>query len=231
LSATPARVLGVDGCASGWIAVRLDADGVASFAVARHFAALAGVDDALTYIDIPIGLPESGERGCDRAARNILKGAASRVFLGLRRPLLGYLGDYGAANQWAKSDGKGLSRQAFAILPKIAEIDGAMTPARQRAIRESHPELVFCRLNGGVPLASKHSAEGLRRRREIVARQGIGAIDRWLAELRGSGAKPDDLLDAAILAVAARGAAQGPAWRVKCPEAHDARGLRMDIWF
>jgi predicted RNase H-like nuclease len=231
LSATPARVLGVDGCASGWIAVRLDADGVASFAVARDFASLAGAEDALTYIDIPIGLPESGERGCDRAARKVLKGAAARVFLGLRRPLLGFLGDYRAANQWAKSDGKGLSRQAFAILPKIAEIDGAMTPARQGAIRESHPELAFCRLNGGAPLPSKHTEEGLRQRRDIAARQGIGIIDRWLGELRSSGAKQDDLLDAAILAVAARAAAQGPSWRVKCPEARDARGLRMDIWF
>jgi predicted RNase H-like nuclease len=231
LSTASARVLGVDGCASGWIAVRLDVDGAARFSVAHEFASLAGAGDALTYIDMPIGLPESGERGCDRAARKLLKGAAARVFLGLRRPLLGCPGDYAAANRWAKADGKGLSRQAFAILPKIAEIDRAMTPARQKAIRESHPELVFCRFNGGVPLLSKHTAEGLRQRRQIVAGHGIKDIDRWLGELRGTGAKPDDLLDAAILAVAARDAARGPSWRVKCPEARDARGLRMDIWF
>ena len=231
MSTTSARVLGVDGCASGWVAVRLAADDATSFSVARDFASLAAPGDVLTYIDIPIGLPESGERGCDRAARKVLKGAAARVFLGLRRPLLAHLGDYRAANQWAKADGKGLSRQAFAILPKIAEIDRAMTRARQRMVRESHPELVFCRFNRGVPLASKHTEEGLRQRRNIVAGHGIEDIDCWLGELRGTGAKPDDLLDAAILAVAARGATRGPAWRVKCPEARDARALRMDIWF
>ncbi len=230
MSTTSACVLGVDGCASGWVAVRLAAGDAASFSVARDFASLAAPGDVLTYIDIPIGLPEGGERGCDRAARKVLKGAAARVFLGLRRPLLAHLGDYRAANQWAKADGKGLSRQAFAILPKIAEIDRAMTPARQRMVRESHPELVFCRFNRGVPLASKHTEEGLRQRRNIVAGHGI-EIDRWLGELRGTGVKPDDLLDAAILAVAARDATRGPAWRVKRPEARDARDLRMDIWF
>lgn len=222
---------GIDGCSSGWIGVTLHADRESAFEIAKTFASMIPGDRAITYIDIPIGLPESGDRGCDWAARKLLKGARSRVFLGVRRPLLDRLGDYRAANAWAKADGKGVSKQAFAILPKIAEVDRAMSPRRQRDIRESHPELVFCRMNGGVSLTSKHSPQGLRQRRDILARHGISVIDSWLESLRGTGAKPDDLLDACALAWAASGAARGCAWRVKCPEARDARGLRMDIWF
>jgi len=189
------------------------------------------LDHAMIYIDMPIGLPESGARGCDLAARKLLKRAASRVFLGLRRPLLRYLEDYAAANRWAKADGKGLAKQAFNLLPKIAEIDARMTPARQQRFRESHPELVFWRLNGGTALASKHEPKGLQARRDILAQHGFADIDAWLVKLRGTGVKPDDLLDACALALAASEATTGHARRVKSPAVRDARGLRMDIWF
>jgi predicted RNase H-like nuclease len=222
---------GVDGCSSGWIAVQFDPAAESTFAIARSFASLPFPDRAMVYVDIPIGLPESGDRGCDRAARILLKGAQSRVFLGLRRPLLAHATDYRAANGWAQADGKGLSKQAFAILPKIADVDTAVSPERQKSLRESHPDLVFCRLNGGAPLPSKHTARGLRERRDVLARHGVRDVDLWLGRLRGTGAKPDDLLDACALALAAFEATQGHARRVKCPEARDARGLRMDIWF
>jgi len=153
------------------------------------------------------------------------------VFLGLRRPLLRHLGDYAAANAWAKTDGKGLAKQSFAILPKIAEIDAIVLPERQRRLREAHPELVFARWNGGTALPSKHTPEGLAARRGHLGRRGFDDLDLWLEKLQRSGAKPDDLYDACALAAAASEAMQGHARRVKCPETRDARGLRMDIWF
>lgn len=222
---------GVDGCRAGWIAVEIDPSGASRFRIAAGIASLELPEGAMVYIDIPIGLPESGERGCDRAARKILPGAASRVFLGLRRPLLGHVGDYCGANACAKADGKGLSRQAFAILPKIAEIDAAMSPQRQKTLRESHPELIFCRLNAGAPLASKHTPQGLGARRAIVMRHGIAELDLWLGTLRRSEAKPDDLLDACALALAAFDATEGHARHVDCPDCRDAKGLAMTIWF
>ena len=225
------RVCGIDGCPAGWVVVSIGADGARDFAIIDGIDPRAISDAAMTYIDMPIGLPESGHRGCDLAARKLLGRAQSRVFLGLRRPLLAYLGDYPAANAWAKTDGKGLAKQAFFILPKIAEIDAIMTPARQRRLRESHPELVFQRLNGGTPLVSKHARAGLEARHKILARHGFEALGAWLGQLRGRGAQPDDLLDACALALAAREASQGNAQRVKCSARRDARGLRMDIWF
>jgi predicted RNase H-like nuclease len=225
------RALGIDGYRKGWVAVWIDDAGRRGFNLIPNIRALAAPDKGMTMIDMPIGLPDSGYRGCDLAARKLLRQAASRVFLGLRRPLLGYLGDYAAANAWAKSDGKGLAKQSFAILPKIAEIDAIMSPERQSHFRESHPELVFQRLNGGEALPSKHLSEGLEARREILAASGFDEIDAWLATLRGTGAKADDLLDACVLAVAAHEALHGHARRVACPERRDAKGLRMEIWF
>lgn len=222
---------GIDGCGAGWIAVKLAADDVRDFTIIERIDLLSISAHAMVFIDMPIGLPDSGYRGCDLAARKLLKGAPSRVFLGLRRPLLGHLTDYAAANAWAKADGKGLAKQAFAILPKIAEVDAVMSPARQETFRESHPELVFQRLNNGTALPSKHTPEGIAARRNLVAQAGFTDIDAWLGALRGRGAKADDLLDACVLAVAARDAARGDARRIDCAERRDARGLRMDIWF
>jgi predicted RNase H-like nuclease len=222
---------GVDGYRQGWIGVAIPADGRRSFDLMTTTYTLAELDASMVMIDIPIGLPETGYRGCDLAARALLPGAQSRVFLGLRRPLLGYLDDYEAANEWAKRDGKGLANQAFNILPKIAEIDAIMSPERQDRFRESHPELVFARLNGGAPLASKHTPQGLQARRDLLARHGFDALEPWLGQLRGSGAKPDDLLDACVLALAANEAIHGRTRRVDSAERRDAKGLRMEIWY
>ena len=220
------RFLGVDGCRSGWIAVTIDRSGRTGFTLLPRIAEIAALGAGWAMIDMPIGLPESGYRACDLAARKFLGAACSRVFLGARRPLLRFE-DYAAANAWAKSDGKGLSRQCWHILPRIAEVDRFITPALQATVLEAHPELVFQRLDAGRALPPKRTPAGLRRRRELLAANGFDALDRWAASLRGSGAGADDLYDACVLALAAR-APVGPV--PGTPEA-DARGLKMEIWY
>jgi predicted RNase H-like nuclease len=205
--------------------VAIDREGRAAFGLLARIDAIAVMGAARAMIDMPIGLPESGYRACDHAARRLLGAARSRVFLGARRPLLGFT-DYAAANAWAKSDGKGLSRQCWHILPKIAEVDAFITPALQDTVLEAHPELVFQRLNRGHALPPKKTPEGLRLRRALLAAGGFAAIDRWIAMLRGSGARADDLCDACALALAA----QAPAGPVPCARETDACGLRMEIW-
>ncbi|MGH7089107.1 MAG: DUF429 domain-containing protein, partial [Stellaceae bacterium] len=189
--------IGIDGCPGGWIAVALDGE--------RHdmrllptIVALGTIAATRVMIDMPIGLPESGRRRCDLAARALLGPAArSRIFLDARRPLLAYraAADYAAANQWAKRDGNGISRQLWNILPKIAEVDRFITPGLQGVFREAHPELAFMRLGGSAALPSKQTPKGRRLRRDVVRAAGISAIDRWLAALP-RGCAPDDLLDA-----------------------------------
>src|SRR5207248_8623660 len=96
-----------------------------------------------------------------------------------------------ACRDWA--DASGVSRQAFNLLPKIAEVDALVTPTRQSQVREVHPELAFAALAGGVPMAwPKRTAAG---RAERLAALHVADVPR----LRG--AAPDDVLDAlAVLA-------------------------------
>ena len=220
--------------------VSIAASGGRDFAVVPHLRDVAGLADARAMIDIPIGLPERGYRACDGEARKRLGAAASRVFLGARRPLLGFLPEdfpaanlvergtaQAAANAWAKAVGEpGISVQLWNILPKIREVDRQMTPALQDRLREAHPELVFQRLAGGNILPRKKSPEGRQRRRGLVAALGFSDIDAWLGALKGAGAAPDDLLDACALALAAH----RPGAVLRSP-ATDARGLRMEIWY
>ncbi len=220
------RWLGVDGCRGGWLAAWIDDDGGSGYEIIADIAALDRLGAAVVMIDIPIGLPQSGRRACDLAARALLGAARSRVFLDARRPLLDFA-DHGAANQWAKRDGKGVSAQLFNILPKIAAVDRFITPSRQATTRESHPELVFMRLGGAGPLPTKKKAPGRKLRRDLVHAGGFAAIDEWLVSLARKTAQPDDLLDACALAIAAR----APHGTVCDLIEHDARGLRMEIWF
>jgi predicted RNase H-like nuclease len=217
-------VAGVDGCRAGWIAVVLD-EGAARFGIFSAVEEIARLAAERVLIDIPIGLPETGRRGCDLAARKLLGAAASRVFLDARRPLLAF-DDYEAANCWAKADGKGISRQLWGILPKIRAVDRFITPERQDTLLEAHPELAFMRLNGGDVLPQKKTPSGQALRRQMIRAAGIAEVDDWLLQLRGRGAGADDLLDACALALAAR-----EPLRVPCAPERDAQRLRMDIWY
>ncbi len=123
----------------------------------------------------------------------------------------------------------GVSAQLWNLGPKIMEVDAALTPTLQARVIETHPELVFLRLNDGRPLPRKADAEGVALRRDLLLRDGFVDLDEWLGRGRkGTGAKPDDVLDACAAAIAARDTTRvvpdGDAPR-------DARGLVMQIWY
>jgi predicted RNase H-like nuclease len=223
------RVLGLDGFTKGWVVVALDGD-------RREVTFHSNVADALSFpfdraaIDIPIGMTDNGERGCDMLARERLLPHASRVFTGARRWLWQEFSDPDRANQTAARRGqKRVSRQLWHLGPKILEVDTFVRANRSRDVREVHPELVFLRLNGGKPLLSKKTEQGRSLRRKLLKRSGFREIDRWLAEARiGTGAKQDDILDACAVAIAARAPA------ASLPQGTpplDTHGLPMQIWF
>ena len=223
------RALGLDGFSQGWVAVFLDGD-------AQEISFPGDVVKALSRpldrvgIDIPIGMTDDGERGCDRLARTMLRPHTSRVFGGARRWLWQEFDDPDHANAEAQRRGqKKASRQLWHLGRKIMEVDAFVRGNPSCDIREVHPELVFLRLNGNKPLPSKKSLEGMTLRRRLLKRAGIRQIDRWLTHHRiGTGAKADDVLDACVVALAAG----RPAGSV--PEGTpllDAYGLAMRIWF
>jgi predicted RNase H-like nuclease len=222
--------VGLDGYRKGWVAVRVDGE-TRELCFYSTIAELLATKFDSAAIDMPIGLPARGVRACDLAARMMLKPHASRVFTGARRGLWDFP-SYAAANRalWARGEA-GISIELWHLGRKICELDAAMTARLQGRVRETHPELVFWRLNHGKPLASKHTEEGLRLRRRLLREQGFRELDRWLRRDRiGSGAKRDDVLDACALAVAARDFHLGnvlPRGRAE----KDARALKMQIWY
>ncbi|MGE0735412.1 MAG: DUF429 domain-containing protein [Alphaproteobacteria bacterium] len=223
-------VAGVDGCRGGWIMVRKDpARDDVSVHIATNWRDLPPTD--MIAVDMPIGLPNRGARGCDRLAQTLLGARRSSVFLGFRRPLLNFA-DYPSANAWGKRiDGKGLAKQAWFLLPKIRELDEILTPPLQARIRECHPELAFASLAGAPMRYAKRDPRGERARMKALRAAGFGELPHWLKALDRRLAKPDDLLDACVLCWQAERLVRGTAKRLPHRPQRDAHGLRMEIWY
>jgi len=187
----------------------------------------------IVAVDMPIGLSERGHRECEVEARAILKPHSARVFRVPPRGALRFAShDWVGANAWSKRQGYGgISKQSWNILPKIAEIDGAIAARDQARIFEAHPELAFCRLNNGRPLPSKHGEDGLRARRRLLIEAGFKRLDEWIVMRRALHAKQDDILDACALLLTAERIQRGKAVALPATTARDARGLRMAIHY
>jgi predicted RNase H-like nuclease len=241
--AAPVWVAGVDGCRGGWVvalaayrAAEAMPSAMRTLLCERFGEVLALAESPRAIaVDMPIGLPERfspGGRACDRAARAVLgPGWTASVFSPPARAAL-HAGDHAEA---MRRQGGGLSLQAFNLVPKIREVDAAITPDLQGCVIEAHPELVFRGLNGDRALRHrKKTPAGVRERMRLL-RAALGprvpdpARTRLHLGLRAMA--PDDVVDAWALADAARRFLCGAARRV--PEgrpATDARGLRMEIW-
>jgi predicted RNase H-like nuclease len=215
--------IGIDGIPRGWVAVYIDENGGRRFGHSSCLDSLLTAPHSRAMIDVPIGLPERGDRRCDREARERV---GPRVFLGARWNLWNFPTFEDAnAYYWYNGD-KGIPLQLWCIREKLQEVNVAMTPQRQSRLKETHPELVFWRLNGEAPLANKKTADGRKQLTCLLKQQGFEHIETWLGQRRGTGIARDDLIDACACALAARGSTQRIPSNV--PD-RDRRGLRMEI--
>ncbi len=90
---------------------------------------------------------------------------------------------------------------------------------------------MFLRLTQGRPLPRKKTAEGRALRLSLLVRTGLGGVAALMDRLPRRQAGPDDVLDAAACALAARDMLSGRATRLPAAPPVDARGLRMEIWY
>jgi predicted RNase H-like nuclease len=227
----PGRVIGVDGCPDGWVAVAPDLDRARVYTAAT----LAGVieaaqqDGPLTCVgvDIPIGLPVAGPRQADLLARERLGRRRSSLFLTPVREAL-VLPDYAAAvGVQRERTGQGISRQAYGLRTKVLEVD-ALVRAGARALLEVHPELSFATL-AGAPLAhGKKTWAGAVERQRLLADAGI-SLDADLGPTPGR-AGVDDVLDAGAAAWTARRVRDGRAASLPDPPEPLPHGLEGAIW-
>jgi predicted RNase H-like nuclease len=234
------RFVGVDGCANGWVAVSLTDEQceVSFFQTIGLLWDTFGQETTLMLIDMPIGLPTGGdqrERMCDVMAKRYLGKRGSSIFPAPCRELLQPIPYKDANDRTRKLIGKGLSKQTFNLLPKIHELDTFLqhNPSIWNKIHESHPELLYQVLAGSRSLHSKKDATGVMQRLDLlssfidVTGQLLPAIRKSSSQMKG--VKPDDLLDACVMAVIARLSSQQGLESVSEIRQFDAIGLPMEI--
>jgi predicted RNase H-like nuclease len=196
------KVVGADGFRRGWVAVTVT-DG--RFAAIDLFSAMQELLETLSgaavvAVDIPIGIPRTGVRPADQAARRFVGARASSVFATPPRLAL-----EAATYAEARARHPSVSSQAYALRIKILEVD-AVTTADERVF-EVHPEVSF-RALAGHALPPKKTWNGQMTRRAALARVGIVLPDDLGA---GGNVPPDDVLDAAGAAWTAGRIASGSA--------------------
>jgi len=222
-------VAGADGCRTGWVVCRRDADGVFDVRVVKTLAeACEGL--SILAVDMPIGFVDVPRppRACEVEARKLLPGKASSVFPTPCRPALACT-THAEANALSKTLGIGLNQQTFHLFPKMREVDALMrgNEALHPIVREAHPELAFARMNGGRPvLSKKRKPEGFAERLALLARHGFDWTPRTMP-----GAARDDVLDAIAVCRTALLIAERKATRLGPEHDRDRHGLPMNIWF
>jgi predicted RNase H-like nuclease len=228
--------VGVDGCRHGWLAVWRAPDAVraahAVFATPGELLATFAAAGAIA-VDIPIGLSERGPRAADRLARERLVGTrAASIFPTPVRAVLDSASRTEASDVHFRIDGRRLSAQSWAILPKIRQWDAALRarPNLDERVYEIHPEVSFSAMNGGVGVrASKKTPAGLRLRHELLKRELGDLVPDELVPPKGVGL--DDVIDAYAAFWSAQRILAGAATSLPAPPARDSVGLRSAIWF
>lgn len=231
-------VAGVDGCRGGWFRACRNTETAETI-----FDVVASVEDLVNRppapiiiaIDIPIGLPGSGSRDCDRLARKCLASRRSSVFRAPIRPAIHAASRAEADHITRQTDGKGVSAQSWGIYGKVRLVDDALRRHRSFSaiLHEVHPEVCFWAWNGHEPMkSSKKKADG-RRERLALAESWLG--EGVMARARGTRLKKhvadDDILDAIAALWTAHRIASGEAERLPASPPMDGASIPMQIVF
>ena len=227
-------VLGLDGCRSGWVAVAIDGDGFVDAFIAKDVAEAESAgrerwNVSTIVVDIPIGLPDGGPRQADVEARAFIGPRRNSVFPTPVRAAVTAPTYPEAVAASVEACGKSLSKQAWAIAPKIREVDAFLRSGESATrILEGHPEVSFRAMANGVLEHYKKSLSGLLLRRELLAGEGIALREGIESNLPGCDL--DDVHDAAAMAWTARRVERGEAWSLPDPPERFSDGMRSAIW-
>lgn len=210
--------IGLDWASKGWFGVILHDDGEWT---ADLFPSILSLwkyhsDAARILVDVPIGLPTAGKRGCDVEAKEKLQRHQHSVFYTPIREAV-YRRNLLEAKELQRERDVGFSiqNQAWSIVPRIREVDEFLDehPGARDRLLETHPEVCFWALNGGTPLeGTKRTGPGIERRKQLLWEEYPDArvifeesVDRYTspdyAPMVGG---VDDILDALVAAVTAR---------------------------
>lgn len=233
------KTAGIDGCKAGWIAVTFN-EGNSFYKIIRNdadfFEFVESFDRIL--IDMPIGLEdEIYTRKCDELLRKKLGAEyAPSVFSPPIRPALDAPSYVEANMQSFEYTEKKLTVQAWNITPKIKILDRLLTDKvwLRDVLFESHPELIFMNLNGGMIYQKKNTKKGLRHRLDLITNHEKAATDFFREikeEYRRNEVEEDDIVDAMALALAAKKSADKGLKTLPENPPVDSQGLRKAIHF
>ena len=239
---TRALVAGVDGVPDGWVMAVTGAAGGSpvEFSVWHTLADLWSEATArrvrVVAIDMPVGLPGDERREADLVAHRQLGARRSSLFWTPPLCVLDAARHAEANRRSWEETGRGISVQAFNLVPKIRELRDTLAPddfvpeARPRAA-EVHPESSFVRLAGEPMSVSKRRPAGEQERLDVLAEVFPNIAEAAVSAPPPGPPRPglDDLLDAAAAAWTARRIIAGEAECLGAGE-HDETGYPMHIW-
>ena len=195
-------MFGIDGCRGGWC---VSSAGGRVQVYSTLAVLVRAYPTGSLFIDMPMGLTDQEPRQLEAEIRKRLIGRSSSVFTVPSRSAV-YADSYQDSceiNQ--RLFGKKLSKQVWNICPKIRELDQLLINDELLRARtfESHPELVFQRLNADRPLASsKKTPEGIEQRLQILSQYIPDAKAKYasaLSDYPRSQLQRDDIADAMAL--------------------------------
>ena len=231
-------VAGVDGTPDGWAVVIMKS----GRSVIRKVSTLSNIFDAATdfdiiTVDVPIGLLDAYEVGgriCDRAARKFLgRARGSSVFPPPIRPVLEATSweDACIRSRASAPHGKALTKQTFAILPKIREVDELLQRRRElrEVVHEVHPEVCFSELVGNPTTHHKATTLG-REERQRALTQPFPELHLIEKAGRDQGLPIEDILDATVACWSALRLVGGTGRSLPDVVPLDTTGLPMAIW-
>lgn len=234
------KTVGIDGCRAGWIAISLD-EGEAGYWLLESDKELGETFEKFDriFVDVPIGLEEENYvRDCDRQLREVLgPDYQSSVFNPPLRPAL-HAPTYAEASMTSyEITGKKISIQAWNITPNIKTVDQYLQNNEdlREKIFESHPELLFQKLNGGNSILQKKATKkGLRHRLDLLKDQSKYADDFFRdikEEYRRNQVDEDDIVDAMVLGLFAKRSIDETLKTLPEDPPQDSTGLPMAIHY
>ena len=232
------HVAGVDGTPEGWVVVTPEAGHLTIRKLKTLSELFAdGMIFDVVAVDVPIGLLDAyviGGRACDRAARKFLTATrGSSVFPAPVRSVL-FAASYPDACDRSRTSapaGKKISKQTYAFLPKIREIDDLLRarPELRKVIREVHPEVCFCEMAGAPMTHRKTTPAGREERKHALEEYfpRLSEVEKRAVALR---LLSNDVLNAIVACWSALRLAEGKGRSFPDPTPFDATGLPMAIW-
>jgi len=232
------KTAGIDGCKAGWMLITFDEK--------PEYRVIENTEDFISalqefervFIDMPIGLEdEEYTRECDKQLRKVLGAEyAPSVFSPPIRPAL-HAPSYVEANmQSYEYTEKKLTVQAWNITPKIKLLDQVLSEHQELrdSVLESHPELIFMNLNGGMIYQKKNTKKGLRHRLGLIVDREEIADDFFRdikEEFRRNQVNEDDIVDSMALALAAKRSVEKGIKTIPQNPPVDSEGLKMAIHY